>query len=153
MRERDLIKSIAAMVGPASGNLLLGIGDDCAVIQKSSDRVWLVTMDTLVETVHFDCRWHGPEKIGRKAVSVNVSDIAAMGGTPVFVLLSLGLPSGFDKKWFFTFSKGLTSACRNYGCQLIGGDTVRSPDRINISVTVIGEANLRQVLYRHGGKA
>lgn len=152
MKERDLIERIRLLVGPGSEDLLQGIGDDCAVIEKTEETVWLLTMDTLIESVHFDCSWHPPVKLGRKAVSVNVSDIAAMGGKPVFVLLSLGLPVGFDEQWLGGFSEGLISACRDYGCLLIGGDTVCSPDRVALTLTVIGEMKKDRVLYRHGAK-
>ena len=82
MNERQIIDTIAALAGPADGRLLKGIGDDCAVIASDSGCAWLLTMDTLIEGVHFDPAFHPPELLGRKAVSVNVSDIAAMGGTP-----------------------------------------------------------------------
>ncbi len=148
MKERELIDIIARLAGEQREGLLRGIGDDCAVIEGKPGRVLLVTMDTLVESVHFDSDWHPPEKLGRKSVAVNVSDIAAMGGTPSFVLLSLGLPAGFDDQWADRFLHGFTGSCREYGCLLIGGDTVRSPDRIVITVTVIGEAAADQVVYR-----
>ncbi|NOX81267.1 MAG: thiamine-phosphate kinase [Deltaproteobacteria bacterium] len=148
MKERELIDIIARLAGEQRPGLLRGIGDDCAVIEGRPGLVQLVTMDTLVESVHFDPDWHPPEKLGRKAVAVNVSDVAAMGGTPSFVLLSLGLPAGFDDQWVDRFLRGFTGSCREYGCLLIGGDTVRSPDRIVITVTVIGEAAADQVVYR-----
>ncbi len=152
MKERELIEQIQRLAGPASGELLQGIGDDCAVIAKTAETVWLLSMDTLIESVHFDCSWHVPEKLGRKAVSVNVSDVAAMGGRPAFVLLSLGLPAAFDEQWLIDFNKGFAAACREYGCLLIGGDTVCSPDRVSLTVTVIGEMERDQVVYRHGAE-
>jgi thiamine-monophosphate kinase len=152
MNERQIIEYIAALAGQSDPRLLKGIGDDCAVIEKDGRHVWLLTMDTLVETVHFDCAFHPPEKLGRKAVSVNVSDIGAMGGRPMFVLLSLGLPKGFDQNWFRAFARGLTDACREYGCLLIGGDTVASPQGLNFTLTVIGEAEADRVVYRSGAR-
>ncbi|MCK5517176.1 MAG: thiamine-phosphate kinase, partial [Desulfobulbaceae bacterium] len=153
MKERDIIERISRLVGTDCAGLVQGIGDDCAVIEKTDETVWLLTMDTLVESVHFDCAFHPPEKLGRKAVSVNVSDIAAMGGKPVFVLLSLGLPAGFDSQWLDQLCDGITDACRDYGCLLIGGDTVCSPDRAALTLTVIGEMRKDQVIYRHGARA
>ena len=146
MNERQIIDTIAALAGPADGRLLKGIGDDCAVIASDSGRAWLLTMDTLIEGVHFDPAFHPPELLGRKAVSVNVSDIAAMGGTPCFALLSAGLPPGFDPAWFTAFGRGLAGACADYGCRIIGGDTVASPAGYNFSLTLIGEALAEQVL-------
>ena len=152
MNERQIIDTIAALAGPADGRLLKGIGDDCAVIASDSGRAWLLTMDTLIEGVHFDPAFHPPELLGRKAVSVNVSDIAAMGGTPCFALLSAGLPPGFDPAWFTAFGRGLAGACADYGCRIIGGDTVASPAGYNFSLTLIGEAETEQVLYRSSAR-
>ncbi|HHO47409.1 MAG TPA: thiamine-phosphate kinase [Desulfobacteraceae bacterium] len=153
MNERGIIELLGSMTAAAAPDLLQGIGDDCAVIRKNSRQSWLVTMDTLVESVHFDRNWHPPDKLGRKAVSVNVSDIAAMGGTPLFLFLSLGMPPGFDARWLTSFSRGLADACREYGCILAGGDTVRSPAGMVVTVAVIGETPTRQVVLRSGAKA
>jgi thiamine-monophosphate kinase len=152
MTERDIINALHTLAGPDKKGLVKGIGDDCAVMEKDGDRSLLVTMDTLVESVHFDLAWHSPEKLGRKAVAVNVSDIAAMGGTPLFVFLSLGLPPRFDKEWLAKFSSGLSEACKEYGCFLAGGDTVRSPDGIILTLSVIGEVETDRVLYRNGAE-
>lgn len=152
MNERQIIEYIAGLAGPGDEQLLKGIGDDCAVVRKDGNRVWLLTMDTLVESVHFNSTFHPPEKLGRKAVSVNVSDIGAMGGKPVFVLLSAGMPHGFDEVWFRAFVQGLTDACREYGCFIIGGDTVASPGGCTFTLTVIGEAEADKVVYRSGAR-
>ena len=152
MNERQIIDTIASLAGPADGRLVKGIGDDCAVISGDRGRAWLLTMDTLIESVHFNPAFHPPEKLGRKAVSVNVSDIAAMGGTPIFALLSAGLPRGFDQAWLAAFVRGLAEACDEYGCRIIGGDTVASPAGYNFSLTLIGEAETEQVLYRSGAR-
>jgi thiamine-monophosphate kinase len=152
VNERQLIAHIAALAGSADEQLLMGIGDDCAVIRKEGSRVWLLTMDTLIESVHFNRAFHPPEKLGRKAVSVNVSDIGAMGGKPVFLLLSVGMPQDFDEDWFRAFARGVTDACREYGCFLIGGDTVASPGGLNFTLTVIGEAEKNCVVYRSGAQ-
>ena len=152
MNERDIIHLLHKTAGDKPENLVRGIGDDCAVIEKSPDTYWLVTMDTLVETVHFDTHWHPPEKLGRKAVAVNVSDIAAMGGKPQFVFLSLALPDGFDENWLHEFSLGIARSCREYECILSGGDTVKSAGGIGITITVIGEVESAQVLYRNNAK-
>jgi len=150
MNERDIIECLNSQNVAGKPGLLYGIGDDCAVIEKDTDRSWLVSMDTLIETVHFDLRWHPAEKLGRKAVAVNVSDIAAMGGTPLFIFLSLGLPKAFDPSWVHGFSEGIAGACREYGCLLVGGDTVHSPEGVMITVTVIGDVPVGEVIYRNG---
>ena len=149
MNERELIAQIQKMTGSSRAGLLQGIGDDCAVIEKNADMVWLLTMDSLIESVHFNCSWHPPELLGRKAVAVNCSDIAAMGGQPLFALLALGLPEDFSSDWAERLMQGITQACQEQGCLLIGGDTVRSPERVMLTLTVIGEMRKEQVLYRH----
>ena len=150
MTERDLIEEIRDLAGTAGKGVVQGIGDDCAVIDKDGRHVLLLTMDTLVESVHFDRSWHPPFLLGRKAVSVNVSDIAAMGGRPSFALLSLGLPADFSPEWATELNRGIHDACVQYGCLLIGGDTVRSPEKVSLTLTLIGEAAEERVLYRHG---
>lgn len=152
MKEREIIALLARLSPGSSPELLTGIGDDCAVIRKNERRSWLVTMDTLVEGVHFDRSWHAAGLIGRKSVSVNISDIAAMGGTPTFVFLSLALPAGFDPPWLEEFSQGLAAACREFGCLLAGGDTVRSAAGIVVTLAVIGEAESERVVLRSGAR-
>ncbi|WP_448873839.1 thiamine-phosphate kinase [Desulfobulbus propionicus] len=153
MNEREIIALIASLAGPAEGSgLIKGIGDDCAVVDRDGRHVWLLTLDTLIESVHFDCAFHPPEKLGRKAVSVNVSDIGAMGGKPRFALMSVGMPHGFDAAWFRAFAQGVAAACSEYGCLLIGGDTVASPQGLNFSLTLIGEADADKVVYRSGAR-
>lgn len=150
MNERDIIECLNRQSVEAKPGLLYGIGDDCAVLEKDAELSWLVSMDTLVETVHFDLRWHPAEKLGRKAVAVNVSDIAAMGGKPVFIFLSLGLPQNFEPSWVQAFSEGIAGACREYNCFLVGGDTVLSREGVMITITVIGEVPAAEVVYRRG---
>lgn len=152
MNERDVIAYIAALAPPSAEGLIKGIGDDCAVIDRDGRHVWLLTLDTLIESVHFDCAFHPAHLLGRKAVSVNVSDIGAMGGQPRFALLSVGLPPGFDPSWFQAFAQGVAAACREYGCLLIGGDTVASPQGRHFSLTLIGEAMAERVVYRSGAR-
>nr|WP_321467093.1 thiamine-phosphate kinase [uncultured Desulfobulbus sp.] len=153
MNEREIITHIATMAALSkSDDLIRGIGDDCAVIRLDADRAWLLTMDTLIEAVHFDTAFHPPAKLGRKAVSVNVSDIGAMGGKPLFALMSVGMPQGFDPQWFQAFAQGVAEACTEYGVLLIGGDTVASPQGLNFSLTLIGEAVPEQVVYRSGAR-
>ncbi len=151
MNERQIIEMILEIAGGDQNQAILkNIGDDCAVVRKNETQVWLLTIDTLVESIHFDRAFHPAEKLGHKVVSVNVSDIAAMGGRPFFLLLSIALPRHFDPEWLRAFTRGLGAACREYGCFLIGGDTVASPEGFSFTVTAIGEAENGKVLYRRG---
>ncbi len=153
MNECELIAWIQGLVKrQGQAGLIQGIGDDCAVIEKNADTVWLLTVDSLIESVHFNCAWHPPELLGRKAAAVNFSDIAAMGGRPLFALLALGLPADFSTDWAAQLLRGLTQSCAEQGCLLIGGDTVRSPAGVNLTLTVIGEMRKEQVLYRHSAQ-
>jgi thiamine-monophosphate kinase len=151
LTERGFISRLRQSAAGAGPALLRGIGDDCAVFAPAADRSLLVTTDTLVEGVHFDCRWHPPELLGRKAASVNLSDIAAMGGEPKYALLSLALPGDTDEGWLELFMGGLLGALGEQKTNLIGGDTVRS-DRLTFSVTLIGSAAPDRILYRTGAR-
>ncbi len=154
LSELALIRLIREASGGTAPGLIQGIGDDCAVFGESGDTLaqqWLITTDTLVDLVHFDRQWHSPELLGRKSIAVNLSDIAAMGGTPRFVLLSLCLPPALDAQWLQRWFSGAREIMAEYGCVLIGGDTVAGRDLV-ISVTVIGEACGRQIVYRSGAR-
>ena len=153
LSERGLIARIRAEAVGESPDLLRGIGDDCAVFRQAGGKVVsLVTTDTLVEGVHFDRRWHPPHLLGRKAVAVNMSDIAAMGGTPRFVLLSLAAPATVEAAWLDALLAGFLEAVREYGALLIGGDTVKSGHELVLSITVLGEAMAKEVCYRAGAQ-
>lgn len=115
---------------------ILGIGDDTAVI-KSDDGYLLITKDLLIEDVHFTLSHHPPHLLGRKSMAVNISDIASMGGEPLFALLGVGFPRDFSWEWIEKFMEGIKEICEEYGVYLIGGDTCASP-KLFISVTLIG---------------
>jgi len=149
--EREIIARIRQAAG-GSGDLLVGIGDDCAVYRTSPDRLSLVTTDTMVEGVHFDSAWHPPFELGRKAASVNISDIAAMGGLPRFALLSLALTPAFDGQWLDAFMAGFLAVLAEQGVALIGGDTVQSGHESVLSVTVLGEVAENELVTRKGAK-
>jgi thiamine-monophosphate kinase len=149
LSEKEIIAGIRRQQGGVgSAELLVGIGDDCAVIRRGNALVELITTDTLVEMVHFDPAWHGPELLGRKAAAVNLSDVAAMGGRPRYAMLSLALPGDFSETWFALFMRGFQAGLAEHETLLIGGDTVKSAGGAVISVTVLGEAAEQEVLLR-----
>lgn len=150
--ERDIIFGIKTRLPEAKGAVLKGIGDDCAVIRQHGDRLQVLTVDTLVEKVHFDLGWHSAQLLGRKAAAVNLSDIAAMGASPTFALLSLGVPGSFSSEWLDMFMAGFLEALAGAQVSLIGGDTVQSGERFMVSVTVGGEVDEGKILYRSGAK-
>ncbi len=149
--ERELIDKIKLAAGNNAG-LLKGIGDDCAVFSSGADELTLVSMDTLVEGVHFDLLWHGAEDLGHKAAAVNISDIAAMGGRACYVLLSIAAPRSTSPAWLDDFMRGFLAELSQYKISLIGGDTVASRAGLSFSITILGKSSVGQVLYRSGAK-
>ena len=149
--ERGIIARIRQAAG-SSRDLVVGIGDDCAVYKSSPGQLNLVTTDTMVAGVHFDSAWHPPLELGRKAASVNISDIAAMGGSPRFALLSLALTPGFGSQWLDAFMAGFLAVLSEHGVVLIGGDTVQSAHESVLSVTVLGETVEEELITRKGAR-
>jgi thiamine-monophosphate kinase len=135
---------------PVGRGVRIGIGDDAAWVinQKGS---CLVTADLLIEGVHFDLRWTSLFDLGHKALAVNLSDIAAMGGVPAYVILSLGLPADLESTQIHAFYRGLQALARRTGVALVGGDTNAAVTLI-VSVCVIGHAPYAPV-RRDGARA
>ncbi len=121
-------------------DLLLGVGDDAAVWMPPADRRQVVAMDTLVSQVHFLESWSAHD-IGYRALAVNLSDLAAMGATPRWALLSIAAPQ-MDERWFEDFARGFFKLARQYEVALIGGDMTRGP--FTITVTIGGDIALPQ---------
>ncbi|MEW6727614.1 MAG: thiamine-phosphate kinase [Bacillota bacterium] len=148
--ESGLIARWAGRVTAGPG-VIKGIGDDAAVLRLGG-RTLLVTTDMLVEGVHFDTAYAGWRDLGHKALAVNVSDIAAMGGCPLWAVIALGLPPSTEVEGIDEFYAGLLESAGRWGVSLAGGDTVRSPQAVVINLTVIGEAAPEGVLYRSGAR-
>ncbi len=151
MSERELIDRIRKNSTQSADDLIRGIGDDCSVFGSKGKTEWLVSTDMLVDTFHFDRTWHDPKLLGRKCIAVNLSDIAAMGGDPRFVLLSVSVPKGFSSEWIEIWFEGVKEILAEFNCLLIGGDTVTGKE-LNFSITVIGTPSCERVLYRDGAK-
>lgn len=134
-----------ALPSPAG---VLGIGDDAAVVEFRGKL--LVTSDLLVENIHFKLSLTPPQILGKKALAVNLSDIAAMGGIPRYALISLALPAKTSVAFVEGFYQGFNELAREYGVLLIGGDTTGAEKDIVIAVTVLGEALNEGVLKRSG---
>ena len=135
--------------GPAS-HVKKGIGDDCAVLETEGASALLVTTDTLIEGIHFTDQTLSPEALGWKALAVNVSDIAAMGGTPKTAFLSLGLKGETKVQFLDAFLAGFKALSEKTGVVLAGGDTVESPSCAVVTVTLLGECSKERVVYRSG---
>jgi len=149
--EFGFIERIRQRVSGGQG-VRLGIGDDCAVLDLPPGHVLLTTTDMLVEEIHFRRDWTDFENLGRKSVSVNVSDVAAMGGKPRHLYLSLGFPGDFPLEGLDSFVAGFLEACDDYGVTLVGGDTCSSPGPFVISVTVEGSVAENGYVARRGAR-
>jgi thiamine-monophosphate kinase len=152
MNEFELIKLLTQDAPRSLGDLIQGVGDDCAVIDVK-DKRWLITTDTLFEGVHFKLAYIDPRSLGRRVLNINFSDIAAMGGTPNFYIVSLAIPGGFDHLRCVELYRGMSDAAAPYQATLIGGDTVRSPENLTLTITVMGRIEGIQPILRSGAKA
>jgi len=133
-------------------NILLGIGDDCAAYHASTDKIVLATCDMLVENIHFTLSTCSPRQLGRKAVAVNISDIAAMGGIPCQALLSLGIASSTSVEFIDQLADGMKEEAKLFEANIIGGDTVRSSLGLVINITLIGEVEPDLIVKRSTAK-
>jgi len=149
LSEFDLIKHYFQRARPPSGRTVLGIGDDCALLAPGPGKLLAVSSDMLVEGRHFFAG-ADPFQLGHKALAVNLSDLAAMGATPLGFTLALALPSA-DPAWLDGFSRGLFALADAHGCELVGGDTTRGP--LNICITIFGELAPGQALRRDAARA
>lgn len=131
-------------------DLIVGIGDDAAVYRVGNG-VQVVTTDALVEGVHFDRTFAPMEHIGYKALTVNVSDIIAMNAKPRFATIALGLPNNVSVEQAELLYAGIRRAANQYGVVVVGGD-VTAAERLFLSITVIGEAEESDVIYRKGAR-
>ena len=152
LSEFDLIARLTAGAPVKEGDLICGVGDDCAVIKGTGDRDWLVTTDALLESVHFSREWCDPAALGWKSLAVNMSDIAAMGGRPRYYLVALGLPGDFSTRDAEMIYSGMHEMAREAGAILIGGDTMASRAGLVLSITVIGDVARQRVLFRKGAR-
>lgn len=147
--EFGLIDRISNTVTIRNQSTLKGIGDDAAVIELS-DKFGLLSTDLLIEGIHFDLSYAPLKHLGYKAIAVNVSDIAAMNGTPKQLTVSLGLSSRFGLEAIDELYEGINLACEAYNVDLVGGDTSASRSGLVISVSVYGEVDKDKITYRSG---
>ncbi|MFB4166044.1 thiamine-phosphate kinase [Alteribacillus sp. JSM 102045] len=133
-------------------SLLEGIGDDAAVYAADLEYNQLLCVDTMIEDIHFKKKTMSPEDIGHKALAVNISDIAAMGGIPVFYMVSIAVPATWSDKELKGIYKGMTDLGAQYQMDMIGGDTVSSPHNLMISIIVYGKVEKDAQLVRRNAK-
>ncbi|AYQ34248.1 thiamine-phosphate kinase [Runella sp. SP2] len=150
--EFGLIERINQQFTPTLPQTIKGIGDDAAVIDTGSDEYTLVSTDMLIEGVHFDLSYAPLKHLGYKAVAVNVSDIAAMNGTPRQITVSIGLSNRFSVEAIDELYAGIQTACEAYKVDLVGGDTSASRSGLVLSVTAIGTVKKDKIAYRSGAQ-
>jgi thiamine-monophosphate kinase len=133
-------------------NIIKAIGDDCCVFRTSGDLVTLLTTDMLVENIHFIRNAMPPFSLGRKALAVNISDIAAMGGIPREAVISIAIPHSVDVEYLDPLYDGMKSMAKEFDVNLLGGDTTSSPEHLVINIALVGEEAEDELLYRSGAK-
>ncbi|HEY8531829.1 MAG TPA: thiamine-phosphate kinase [Limnochorda sp.] len=149
--EFDLIAQIRKQVGEPGSGVLRGIGDDAAVLSLPGSTL-LASCDALVEGIHFRLDAMTPRQLGLKAMAVNLSDIGSMGGRPLFALITLGLRPGIDADFVREVYDGLLAMARAHGAQVVGGDTVASPERLFIDVAILGAPETGAPILRSGAR-
>jgi thiamine-monophosphate kinase len=153
MDEPELIEKLRGRVGqPRTAGVVLGIGDDCAIVRPRGAREdWLYTTDMLLEGTHFLRETHTPADVGWKALARGLSDIAAMGGEARFCLLSLAVASWVDARWLDGFYGGLLALGERHGAALIGGDLAWT-ERVMCDIVVAGTVPRGKALRRDGAR-
>ncbi len=152
LSERELIARISSILPPPPPWIVLGIGDDAAVVEPARNRLEVLTVDAIVEGVHFDRRFVPPDAIGHRALAVNLSDLAAMGAEPRLALLSFALPPALPCVDFDAIASGIARLAGEHRVHVAGGNLTRSPGPLVIDITVTGTAKRRCILTRGGAR-
>jgi thiamine-monophosphate kinase len=150
LTEDQLVAAVAKVLSGEAPGVVVGVGDDAAVVEPGSGSM-VVTTDMLLEGVHFELGAIAPADLGAKSIVVNVSDVAAMGGSPRYAVVSLGLPPTVETAWVMELYGGMRAACDEYALSLVGGDTNRG-EAVTIAVTVIGEVPRGAAVTRDGAR-
>src|SRR5580698_4454758 len=152
MNEFELIARLTKSL-PANAQVVAGAGDDCAVLDLGvPDKLVLFKTDAVVEGIHFT-RETPPEKIGRKALARCLSDIAAMAGTPTAALVTIALPRDFDAEFVAKIYEGLNALAGEFGVAIVGGETTTNPERLLMSIALLGMVERGKQILRSGARA
>lgn len=149
--EFPLIQHLTEKIEIVNASTKKGVGDDAAVIEPGK-KLSVVTTDMLCEGVHFDLIYTPPKHLGYKAMVVNFSDVYAMNARPKQVTVAIGASNRMSVEFLDELYEGMLLACKNYGVDLVGGDTVASQSGLVLSITAIGEVDEDKVVYRSGAK-
>jgi thiamine-monophosphate kinase len=150
LTEDELIAALARVIASPDPGVVVGLGDDAAVLEPTTGQQVLTT-DLLVEHVHFERDSISARDLGAKAITVNVSDIAAMGGSPRAALASIALPADVEAPWVIELYGGMHDACFEHGVSLVGGDTNRG-ELLIVSVAVVGAVAPGRAVTRSGAR-
>jgi thiamine-monophosphate kinase len=150
--ERELIARIQQRLPPPPAWLLVGIGDDAAVVEPERNRVEVLSADALVEGVHFERAFVPPDAIGHRALAANLSDLAAMGAEPRLALVSLALPASLPIVDFDGIADGFAALALRHRMHIVGGNLTRTPGPLTLDITVMGTVKRRQALTRGGAR-
>lgn len=151
--EFGLIDRIQRALPVPGDDVIVGIGDDVAVLRPASERVWLATCDVQMEGAHFRRDAIAPRDLGCKALAINLSDIAATGGTPRFALVSLGLPGDLAVEFIDELYAGLRAEAETFGIAIVGGNISRSRLGVFVDIFLLGDAPRENILLRAGARA
>lgn len=152
MNEFELISRLTRSL-PLNKSVVVGAGDDCAVLDLGIPGQWLLfKTDAVVEGIHFDAK-ASPEQIGRKALARCLSDIAAMAGTPTAALVTLALPKTFESAFLEKIYEGINHLAAEHHVAVVGGETTTNPERILISISLLGTVPKDKCILRSGAKA
>lgn len=148
--EFALIRALTRRFAARRAGVIRGIGDDAAVLAPARGEWWHLTTDVLVEGIHFDLNSASLESVGYRAGMANLSDLAAMGAEPRYLLVSLAIPPALASRRLYACYRGLMRACRKHGVTLIGGDTSASRSDVFLSIALIGVTPIGRALFRRG---
>jgi len=132
--------------------VVAGIGDDTAVLKHPQDKLMLATCDMMIETVHFLVKGDNGRQVGYRVMAANVSDIASMGGRPTQAIISIGVNPEMDVAYIDSVYDGMKACAFAYGVNIVGGDTVSSPDNLVLNVALLGWVDQDKYLLRSGAK-
>lgn len=151
--EFPLIARLEPIIATDRPEVVVGLGDDVAVLEAPGDEFLLATIDIQVESIHFLRHLITPYQLGRRALAINLSDIAAMGGHPQFALVSLALPSDTEVTWVEELYRGMRAEADRAGTVVVGGNMARAPEHICVDVALLGRIRRDHLLLRSGARA
>ncbi len=150
--ETQFVQWLTCRTPQRGRGLVLGIGDDAAVVRAGPEKDWILTTDLSIEGVHFQRALHPADSVGHRALARSLSDVAAMGGVPRFALVSLAISQETPAQWLNAFYRGLLRLARRFGVKIVGGDTAVVSNQITIDAILVGEVARGQALLRSGAR-